>query len=380
MTTVVFTHPSPGAAHGQLATLLSAFWGCSVRFGSEAMARSWDDSGWLDAPSFDEPPSRDALAWIWWRTRYWAAGLPVDAHGRPQGHKADRNLGVPEAELRARSLAVELGLSMSPLTRPKPVVVVDIDHLFAYRGRGRLAHWGGFVRDALRADVHALRQRAFGPDPFFSLSHWADVARRYPNCSLQFFALLAGRKGPYDRGVLPNDPEVAEALRTLALRFEVGAHLSYASHDRVDGFREELRFLDRILGAPTLRQRVHFLRNAGQDDLFDALEALGVREDWSDEFADVPGFRSGWASSFAVRTGLVQVPVAVMDQNVLDRSPREVADLLHELQESAWSVGAPLRVGTHWRIFGPRPAAERNAKDFAVWREGLDVWLKEQAV
>ncbi|MEY2650746.1 MAG: hypothetical protein RL608_1420, partial [Bacteroidota bacterium] len=58
----------------------------------------------------------------------------------------------------------------------------------------------------------------------------------------------------------------------------------------------------------------------------------------------------------------------------------EVADLLHELQESAWSVGAPLRVGTHWRIFGPRPAAERNAKDFTVWREGLDVWLKEQAV
>jgi len=68
-----------------------------------------------------------------------------------------------------------------------------------------------------------------------------------------------------------------------------------------------------------------------------------------------------------------------MDQNFIGRSPREIADNLHELQAAAWSVGAPLRVGTHWRIFGPRPEAERNAKSFENWRLGLELWLAEYA-
>jgi hypothetical protein len=162
----------------------------------------------------------------------------------------------------------------------------------------------------------------------------------------------------------------------LFVRFDVGAHLSYGSHDRAQGYRQELAELESILDRPVLRQRSHFLRKAGTEELLTSLEKLGVVEDWSLEFADVPGFRSGWASAVPC-AGVQQLPVAAMDQNFLEMSPREIADSLHALQASAWSVGAPLRVSTHWRIFGPKPEVERSGKDFTVWREGLNLWLNE---
>jgi hypothetical protein len=163
------------------------------------------------------------------------------------------------------------------------------------------------------------------------------------------------------------------------MRFEVASHLSYGSHDRPGGFREELAALEHILSRPVLRQRFHFLRNAGQQEAAKTLSDLGLTEDWSLEFADAPGFRAGWASAVPLDDGYSLVPVSAMDQNFIGRSPREIADNLHELQAAAWSVGAPLRVGTHWRIFGPRPEAERNAKSFENWRLGLELWLAEYA-
>jgi hypothetical protein len=66
-----------------------------------------------------------------------------------------------------------------------------------------------------------------------------------------------------------------------------------------------------------------------------------------------------------------------MDQNFLGMEPRAIADQLHQLQAAAWSVGAPLRVGTHWRIFGPHPEVEESSKDFSAWRAGMELWLNE---
>ena len=270
-----------------------------------------------------------------------------------------------------------LGVEMPELLRPDPIVVVDIDHLFAYRGRGWISFMGGLLRDLFMGAWIAVRERLMGPDPFFSMAYWVGLQKRHPNLGLQFFALLSGQRGPYDRGVEAKHQAVQEAIRQLQMRFEVASHLSYGSHDRPGGFREELATLEHILNRPVLLQRFHFLRNAGQSEAAKALSDLGLTEDWSLEFADAPGFRAGWASAVPLDEGFSLVPVSAMDQNLIGMSPREIADRLHELQAAAWSVGATLRVGTHWRIFGPRPEAERNAKNFENWRLGLELWLAE---
>jgi hypothetical protein len=272
-----------------------------------------------------------------------------------------------------------LGIEMPALLRPDPIVVVDIDHLFAYRGRGWISAAGGLLRDLFMGAWIAVKERLMGPDPFFSMTYWVSMQQRHPHLDFQFFALLSSRRGQYDRGVGAKYESVKEALRQLQMRFEVASHLSYGSHDYPGGFREELAALEQILDRPVLRQRFHFLRNAGQREAARRLSDLGLTEDWSLEFADVPGFRAGWASAVPLDDGFSLVPVSAMDQNFLGRSPREIADNLHELQAAAWSVGAPLRVGTHWRIFGPRPEAERNAKNFENWRLGLELWLAEYA-
>lgn len=378
MNSILFRHLNPGPAHRRAAQLLSAAWGVRVSFGAKPEAQTWSDSGWLDAPERVEPPFEDALAWIVWRTDYWEHTLELDAHGRPMGRTASRDLMRPEAELRARALANDFGVALPVQGQPNPVLVVDIDHLYAYRGRGWRSFVGGGLRDLLRGDWRAVSERAFGPDPFYSSAFWADWSARHPECALQFFALLAAEPGTYDRGVRPDSDAVHAALKQLGLRFDLGAHLSYGSHDRQGGFRKEVRYLDSILGVPTLRQRFHFLRHAGSPQSVQALTELGLAEDWSNEFADVPGFRSGWASPFPANDQLWMVPVAVMDQNLIHLAPREVAETLHALERGAWSVGSPLRLGTHWRIFGPRPSAERHAKDFTPWREGLELWLNQR--
>lgn len=373
---IVLYHPQPNERHVRLAALVQSAWNTPVVFGSGDAAIRWNDSGWLDQQDSVEPPLSDLPAWIYWRTWVWEEQLPKDQHGRPIGRAAQRDLRVPDAEVKAREWASLLGVSLADTKRPAPVLVVDIDHLFAYRGRGIRSAVGGFLSDFVRGQYGELRTRLGGPDPFFSLAFWTELAQRLPNLELQFFALLAAERGPYDRGVLPNSPAVRDALKSLFVRFDVGAHLSYASHDRSQGYRQELAELESILNRPVVRQRSHFLRNAGTAKLLTSLEALGVVEDWSLEFADVAGFRSGWASAVPF-AGVQQLPVAAMDQNFLGMSPREIADSLHSLQAAAWSVGAPLRVGTHWRIFGPRPEVERSGKDFTAWREGMNLWLNE---
>jgi hypothetical protein len=377
--TTVLKHSNPGPAHVDTARLLGQAWGRTVSFGQGSDALDWGDSGWLDSPSVVEPQAEDHAAWILWRTFFWEQTLPKDEHLRPMGRSAKRSLALPEAELRARELGRMLGIEMLELLRPDPIVVVDIDHLFAYRGRGWISFMGGLLRDLFMGAWNAVRERLMGPDPFFSMSYWVGLQKRHPNLGFQFFALLSSRRGQYDRGVEAKHEVVKEALRQLQMRFEVASHLSYGSHDRPGGFREELAALEHILSRPVIRQRFHFLRNAGQQEAAKTLSDLGLTEDWSLEFADAPGFRAGWASSVPLDDGYSLVPVSAMDQNFIGRSPREIADNLHELQAAAWSVGAPLRVGTHWRIFGPRPEAERNAKSFENWRLGLELWLAEYA-
>jgi hypothetical protein len=377
--TTVLKHSNPGLAHGDTARLLGQAWGRSVSFGQSPDALEWGDSGWLDSPSIEEPQAEDHAAWILWRTNFWEQTLAKDEHLRPMGLSAKRSLALPEAELRARELGRLLGLEMPALLRPDPIVVVDIDHLFAYRGRGWISAVGGLLRDLFMGAWIAVKERLLGPDPFFSMTYWVGMQKRHPNLGFQFFALLSSRRGQYDRGVGAKYKSVKEALRQLQMRFEVASHLSYGSHDYPGGFREELAALEQILDRPVLRQRFHFLRNAGQREDAKRLSDLGLTEDWSLEFADVPGFRAGWASAVPLDDGFSLVPVSAMDQNFLGRSPREIADNLHELQAAAWSVGAPLRVGTHWRIFGSRPEAERNAKNFENWRLGLELWLAECA-
>jgi len=369
-------HPNPNSRHQCLSALLQCAWGTPVAFSSEEGAIRWDDSGWLDQPSSSEPDLSDPAAWIYWRTWIWEDALPVDQHARPMGKDSRRELFIPEAEVMARKWGISLGIALPELGRPAPVLVVDIDHMFAYRGRGLMSAVGGSLSNLIRGQFSELKNRITGPDPFYSLAFWSDLAQRFPKLELQFFVLLAAERGTYDRGVLPNSRLVHETIRSLFVRFDVGAHLSYGSHDRAQGYREELAKLESILDRPVVRQRSHFLRNAGTEQLLTSLEKLGVVEDWSLQFADVPGFRSGWASSVPY-AGIEQLPVAAMDQNFLGMSPRKIADSLHALQAAAWSVGAPLRVGTHWRIFGSRPEVERSGKDFRSWREGMDLWLKE---
>lgn len=372
-------HPNPTAHHARVALLLGSAWGVPVRFTADSDALRWEDSGWLDAPSSQEPSASDVPAWVYWRSFYWEAGLPRDAHNRPIGRVADRELSEPEAEIRALNWGSSLGIRISDPQRPDPVLVVDIDHLFAYRGRGLSSFWGGLLRDLVRGRWREVAWRLQGPDPFGSFAYWADLQRRMPHLSLQFFALLAAKRGPYDRGVSWQSEAVRSALRNVALRFDVASHLSYGSHDVPGGYRSELQALEHILEVPGVRQRFHFLRGAGSLEALERLAELGVAEDWSMEFADVPGFRNGWANAHEVLPGLVQVPVAAMDQNFLGLQPRQVADRLHALQSAAWKVGAPLRVGTHWRIFGPHPEVEQGAADYGAWRDGLELWLMECA-
>jgi hypothetical protein len=64
-------HPQPNERHRCLAALLQSAWSVPVAFGPEEASVRWNDSGWLDQQTSEEPSMSDFAAWIFWRTWVW---------------------------------------------------------------------------------------------------------------------------------------------------------------------------------------------------------------------------------------------------------------------------------------------------------------------
>lgn len=291
------------------------------------------------------------------RVEEWA-GLPLDAHGRPQTQEllAARHgfLHRPVVDewallLAARWHALDPRVP-APQRQYHQVATIDLDNGFKYLGREAWRSAGAGLRDALRGRwaevgerVRVLRGAA--PDPFALDEEAISAIRSSAQRRIAF--ILAADRGPMDHAVPVEHPRYARYLSALRRDFEIGLHPSYRTSDETGRMGREQGRLAAAIGGPVHLTRQHFLRTALPGSFREAI-ALGMREEHSMGCHDALGFRAGTCTPHhwydlerEQATALLIHPFAVMDNTLREKlrlSPEQA------VQDTSAVIAAARRV------------------------------------
>jgi hypothetical protein len=177
----------------------------------------------------------------------------------------------------------------------------DIDMAWAYRYRPLWLMAGASLRDLLKGQWGALRERLFvlagrQQDPFFTFNYLQQLHQEH-DLSPAFFFLL-GDRGPYDKNIKTTIPAFRQLLRQLAGQAaQAGLHPSFRANTQAGQLETEARRFEQITGQPLRHSRQHFLM-LRFPHTYARLLSVGVHHDYSMGFADAVGFRAGLVTPF----------------------------------------------------------------------------------
>lgn len=229
----------------------------------------------------------------------------ADAHGRfPSTESfAYQNdfLNQPVVNLWALTLGKQwFGETFSLAQHYSYKTTVDIDNLFAYVGKGALRTLGAIGKDLSKFDFRGLNERLMvllklRRDPYNTFRKQRNINKN-AGVEAMYFMLLSDF-GPRDRNVSPYSTEAAVKLREIADWSIVGIHPSYASNSQLEAVSKERAMLQEIIRRPVLHSRQHYLRMLTPSTFRNMVE-MGVKEEHSMGYADLPGFRASICSPY----------------------------------------------------------------------------------
>lgn len=293
----------------------------------------------------------------------------ADKHGRfpAQESFAYKNgfLNQPLINLWALKIGQLLfgtSFSLSEHYRFEPTM--DIDNMFAFKGKGSLRIVGAYFRDIKNLDWSTWRFRTsvlfgFKRDPYDTFRKQRNWCKKY-GIKMRYFMLLS-KFGPNDRNVSPYSTDAAVKLRELADWAEVGIHPSYASDSEEESVREERDRLETILRRPVAHSRQHYLKMK-MPATFRTLVNLGIENDHSMGYAEEAGYRASIAVPYPFYDleyesilPLTIHPFVYMDTTYAmykELDAQEAEPLVLSWHEELKSVGGHYRVIWHNRTFG----------------------------
>ena len=192
------------------------------------------------------------------------------------------------------------GESFDLSPRYQYLTTVDIDNLFAFKGKGAFRTLGAVAKDIMSFDFKMLRMR-LGTlrnkrrDPYdtFGMQHdWNKSA----DVNILYFMLFA-KFSPKDRNVSPNSRDAAITLREIADWATVGIHPSYASNSDLEVVGKERKMLQDVVRRPVMESRQHYLRLRTPHTFRNLIE-LGIKDEHSMGYTELPGFRASIASAY----------------------------------------------------------------------------------
>ena len=241
---------------------------------------------------------------------------------------------------------------------------VDIDNLFAYKGKGALRTMGAIAGDITQLDFKRLRARLMvllgvQRDPFDTFRKQRNWNKKH-QISMLYFMLFA-EFGRNDRNVSPYSTEAAIKLREISDWSEVGIHPSYASDSQELFVSKELNNLQEVLRQPVRQSRQHYLKMR-MPHTFRTLLDLGITHDHSMGYAEVAGFRASLVTPFTfydleleAELPLVIHPFVFMDTTYYmyqKKGPKESLEQMKNWPEKVKEVGGELITVWHNRTFG----------------------------
>ncbi len=243
----------------------------------------------------------------------------------------------------------------------------DIDMAWSYRGKGFFRNGAGLIRDMLKGDFAAVKERAAvisgaATDPFDCFA-WLDKLHEEGNLQPRYFVLLADKPGRLDKNIPPSDISMQALVKKLAGLYDTGIHPSWQSGDDANLLAGEIARLAGLSGRPVVSSRQHYLRLTMPVTYRRLLEA-GIRRDFSMGYGSSNGFRASFTGDFywydletEEETGLLLTPFCFMDFAAFDDSKESADDMLEELQRLAKAISqAGGRMVTLWHnhFLGPQ--------------------------
>lgn len=234
------------------------------------------------------------------------------------------------------------------------IPTIDIDIAFKYKYRSILRTGGAAAKSLLNGRFSEFGERIsvcmnLKKDPFDTLGYISELHQQV-NTNARYFFLFADY-GDKDKGIPPGNPSFRTYIQEFCKNGQCGLHPSFASNADEQLLETEFRHFYEITGSPCIYSRQHFLK-LSLPGTYQRLIRMGVQEDYSMGFADLPGFRAGIASPFYFydlsknsATQLKIWPITFMDGTLKDYmqlSDDQCLELAFRLTDEVKSAGGTL--------------------------------------
>lgn len=176
----------------------------------------------------------------------------------------------------------------------------DIDIAWKYLHKGPKRKWGGYLKDFLKlkwSDVAERKAVLAGKkqDPYDCFDWLDEVHQEYQLQPMYF--LLLGKLSAFDKNADPHLPAMQALMQSLAGKYKVGIHPSYASHNDESILQNEINILAENSHSVITSSRQHYIKFT-LPETYERLIAAGIKDDYSMGYASSNGFRAGTSRSF----------------------------------------------------------------------------------
>ena len=256
------------------------------------------------------------------------------------------------------------------------MATVDVDMAYAYKGKGLNVNLTGFVKDFLTSNFSNFGVR-FGvifrnkKDPYDTFDYISEVCKKYAVKTKFFF--LVGNKSALDKNVSHSNEGYRTIIKKVAVKSDIGIHLSFMSHISNDVMEEEIKRLEYITDVRVTANRFHYLRFT-MPASFVSLSRINITEDYSMGYATRTGFRAATCTPFYFfnllkneRTDLKLFPFAFMDTTLARYnkvSAKEALEKILRMMKWTKEVGGPFIGIWHSSTFSEE----------GIWKEWRNVF------
>ncbi|MEO9209750.1 MAG: polysaccharide deacetylase family protein, partial [Ginsengibacter sp.] len=182
----------------------------------------------------------------------------------------------------------------------KAILTYDIDIAYKFKGRNLMRNAGSTFKDLLQKKIKNIEQRISvllklkkdNWDIYDELQH---TIQKNKISSVFFF--LVGNPSTYDRNLRAESPLMRQLIKRIATFGEIGIHPSFSSNQNKTLLKLEKERLENIVNRKITKNRQHFLK-LKFPDTYSNLIALGIKEDYTMGFPEMPGFRAGTCTPF----------------------------------------------------------------------------------
>ena len=247
---------------------------------------------------------------------------------------------------------------------PKLSLVVEVPQLFDYKYKTLFRSFAEGIQEFFRFRFVSVFDRilvvlGLREDPLSNLHHWIEVMLQKAY-SVHFFVLYT-KLGVHDRSLSIFNATHQQEIKSISDYAPTAPLASFESSLNEATLRPDLERFSRLIHRPVkaIRQHILVLRFPYTYRLF---STLGIKNDYSMQYVDVPGFRASTAFPFRFydlgdeqQTPLTIHPVCLSETHIRNqRFSRKMRQLFLAYHEQLTNLKAPFVVALTNESFNSR--------------------------